>query len=248
MKHFTIILLLISLIAFKNATAQEDESAKESPISLSCDLMSRYVWRGLDFGSAPSIQPGIEYSKNGFTAGAWGAYTFTPGGQETDFYIGYTYNDILSFTVTDYFFPDELSDYNYFDFDSNTTGHLIETTLSYNGTEKLPLSITLAANVWGADALKINDDGTEGDIQYSSYAEVAYSFSNLDVFMGANLTSVDTDRGEVGFYGDDFGIINLGISSEKEIKITDDFSLPLSIALITNPQAEKIYFVAGFSF
>lgn len=38
------------------------------------------------------------------------------------------------------------------------------------------------------------------------------------------------------------------ISGTKEIKISENFNLPLYIALITNPQKEKMYFVAGFRF
>jgi hypothetical protein len=66
--------------------------------------------------------------------------------------------------------------------------------------------------------------------------------------MGFNLTNVDRDKGESGFYGDYMGVVNLGLTTTKEIEITNKFKLPLTVSLITNPQAEKIYLVAGFSF
>jgi len=245
----TLVLIAVCLSTTVKISAQEDSTMFESPLSISCDLMSRYVWRGTDFGGSPSIQPGIEYSKNGFAIGAWGAYTINaPGGQEVDMYASYTFLDMFSVIITDYYFPDELADYKYFSYNSSTTGHILEASLSFNGTEKLPLSLLLAANFWGDDAVRINDDGSEGALQYSTYAEASYAFKYFDLFVGVNLTGADTGRGETGFYGDNPGVVNLGLSTTKEIAISEKFSLPLSISLITNPQAEKIYLVAGFSF
>lgn len=251
MKRNCCIIFLVTILSISSSIlfAQQDNLDVKNPISISCDLMSRYVWRGTDFGGSPSIQPGIEYSNSGFSVGAWGAYaTNSSGVQETDLYISYTFKEILSLTLTDYFFPDELTDYQYFDYDKSTTGHILEATLSFNGTENFPFSILIATNIWGADAKKINTNGTTGNIQFSTYAKIAYSFNHLDLFMGTNLTSIDRDKGESGFYGDYMGIVNLGVTGTKEIAITDRFNLPLTVSLITNPQAQKIYFVAGISF
>lgn len=252
MKKYIFFILLVASLSLATADilyAQEDNAEAQSPFSISCDFMSRYVWRGTDFGGAPSIQPGIEYSKNGFSIGAWGAYaTNGPGLQEADLYISYAFSDMFSLTFTDYYFPDELADYKYYDFKKATTGHVFEASLSFNGTEKFPLSILIATNIGGADAKKINSDGSTGGIQYSTYAEFTYSFTHFDLFLGANLTSVDVENGESGFYGNDFGVVNLGITATKEINITNTFKLPLTVSLITNPLAEKIYLVAGFSF
>lgn len=252
MKKYSFISLTIialGLLISSESYAQNDSAKTENPISISCDLMSRYVWRGTDFGGSPSIQPGIEYSKFGFALGAWGAYaTNLPGIQEADLYLSYTFKEMFSLTITDYYFPDELTDYKYFDYDDKTTGHILETSLSFNGTENLPLSLMVATNVWGADATKINDDGTTGNLQFSTYAEASYSFKHFDLFVGCNLTAVDRAKGESGFYGDYMGIVNLGLTTTKEIEVTQKFSLPLTVSLITNPQAQKIYLVAGFSF
>ncbi len=248
MKKFSFILLVMVLI-ISNTYSQKDSTKAENPISISCDLMSRYVWRGADLGTAPSIQPGIEYNKSGFAIGVWGAYAINfQGYQESDFYLGYKfYKDMFSVLITDYYFQSDLASQNYFDYKKETTGHVLETTFSFNGTEKLPLSVMIAANVYGADAKKINDDGTVGNIQFSTYTELGYSLKYLNAFLGINLTKADTDRGESGYFGDEVGIINLGISTTKNIKITKSFTLPLTVSVITNPQAKKIYFVAGIS-
>ncbi len=45
----------------------------------------------------------------------------------------------------------------------------------------------------------------------------------------------------------DFGIVNIGVTKSKEIKITDSFSLPISGAVIFNPDSEQLYILAGIS-
>lgn len=246
---FFLIVLLISL-SCSNIMAQEGEQTKAgSPFSISCDLMSRYVWRGTDYGGSPSIQPGIEYSIKGFTVGTWGAFTTNlPGVQEVDLYASYTIKELVTITVTDYFFPDEIAGYNYFNYGDTTTGHVFEGALAFNGTEKIPVSFLIATNFYGADARRMKDNGSLGGLQYSTYAEIAYSFKYVDVFMGFNCTTPDTKKGEMGYYGDSFGVVNLGATFSKDIAITEKFSLPLTASLITNPQAEKIYLVVGLSF
>jgi hypothetical protein len=72
--------------------------------------------------------------------------------------------------------------------------------------------------------------------------------------MGFNCTSprkADSSTGyagEQGFYGNSFGVVNLGITVKKSIPITNRYSLPISTSLITNPQSGKVYFVVGVSF
>ena len=150
--------------------------------------------------------------------------------------------------LSDYYFQNDTLNQNYFDYKKETTSHVFEASLTFNGTENFPLSVLIATNIYGADAKHINNNGTTGKNDFSSYAELSYSFKYLNVFMGFNLTKVDTDKGETGYYGNTIGVVNLGATFSKNIKITNSYSLPVSVSLITNPQTEKIYFVAGLSF
>ena len=234
--------LFIGILLLSSQVVFSQQKKEENPFSISLDLVSRYVWRGADFGASPNVQPGIEYNKNGFTAGAWGAYAMSFNGyQESDLYLGYTFNDLVNVSLTDYFFQNGAS--NYFDYNKDTTSHIFEISVTYKGTKKLPLSILLATNVYGADAKK-----ADGKNQYSTYAEVNYDFKYISLFAGANLTPVDLDKGETGFYGNYLGFVNMGIKATKKVKITDNYSLPVNFSIITNPQTEKIFFVAGLSF
>lgn len=236
---FCFIILFTGIASF----AQEE---KESPFNTGVDLMSRYVWRGADYGRSPSIQPKCEFKKGGFIIGSWGAFsTNLPGNQEVDVYLSYTFfKEKISVYFTDYFVADEAqNNYNYFEYNDTLTAHVYEISATFNGTEKLPLSLLLAANIYGADARK-----TDGKIQHSTYAEIGYKFKYIKVFAGFNIVQPNRGMGESGYYGNYVGFVNIGCTASKEIKITDHYSLPLSVSFITNPQTEKVFLVAGVSF
>ena len=230
MKRITSFLLfLFAIIMLWTTTIQviAQEEEKRSPIDIGVDLMSRYVWRGTDYGSSPSIQPYLELGLGGFALGVWGAYTTNlPGVQELDLYATYTFSDVVTIGITDYFFPDEIFGYDYYEFRGDSSAHILEGMASFNGLENLPLTFMVGYNF-------------AYDSQNSTYFELGYSFSILDIFLGAGN----------GFYTTDgkFNIVNLGISVSKDIKITEKFSLPISASFITNPQAEKVHFVFGIS-
>ena len=45
-----------------------------------------------------------------------------------------------------------------------------------------------------------------------------------------------------------FAVINLGLTAVREITVSETFSLPLSISLIVNPEAEMSHLLVGMSF
>ncbi len=263
-------------MVFLPATAQNDaEEAKQEAensllsVDFGADIMSRYVWRGQALSSTPSIQPGMELSIGGLAFGAWGAYSFDglTDGAEADLYLSYTFlNDMLSVTVTDYFFPTDAigASNDYWRYGEDNTGHLFEGSLSFNGTDDLPLTLLVATNFYGADAKKVESDTLSDNFNeeignaYSTYIEVGYSFSvndvDLSAFVGFTPNSpqkADAETGylgESGFYGDYMGVVNLGITGVKEIKITESYALPVNASVITNPMSENIYIVFGISF
>jgi len=237
MKKFTLmaaigfLLLLFSLSGF----AQDE---KKSNLDVGSDFVSRYIWRGTDFGNSPSIQPFISYSIAGFEVGTWGSFA-TNGAdmQEVDLYASYTFlDDMISVGVTDYFFPGStVSMNNYFDYGDTTTGHIFEGNLNLSGPEKVPLSLSVNYNFYGAD--KDN----------SWYFELGYNGSckyvDFNVFVGAT-----TGKGIYLTPGaDGFSVVNVGLGVSKDIQITEKWSLPVFGQLITNPQAENIFLVFGFS-
>lgn len=273
MNQKNLILLALSLMLLSANTVCGQEMS--SPWSAGADLASRYIWRGLNAGgSSPSIQPAIEYTfgseKHAFSVGTWGAFSTsgTQTTQEVDIYISYTLNEKFSLILTDYFLPDETAARNnYFNFNTDwakinsgekaQTGHVLEAALQFNGTEKFPVRVLFAMNIWGADARKYNEVGgvmtAEDKIVMSKYVELGYSTTlknmNLEIFTGIALDNPNIKKGEpTGYYRQESaGIINLGLTLSKEIQITERFSLPVFTSLILNPEAENIFMVFGIS-
>lgn len=267
--------LCIMFLSIGSVFAQ-DEATEESAWSVGADFVSRYIWRGVNLGgSSPSIQPYLEYGfgndNHAFAIGAWGAYSLsgTQTGQEADLYLSYTLKGMFSLTFTDYFFPDETNGRNkYFNYNMDwdkinsgeepQTGHVVEAAISFDGTEKFPVSIMFAMNIWGADSQKYTEETgimvPEDKIVMSKYLELGYSSQvknvAVDVFAGMALDNPDTEKGEpAGFYGQrSMGFINLGLSLSKEIKITENYSVPVFGSFITNPEAQNIFMVFGVSF
>jgi len=212
------------------------------------DLVSRYIWRGTDFGNSPAIQPAMELGYSGFALGAWGSYSTNDANfQEADFYLSYTFKEMITIQVTDYFFPNgRATENDYLHYTDDSTGHVFEGLISFNGTEKIPVSLMIATNFAGADA-----HTHDGKLQYSTYIELGYSThigeTSLDVFLGGTPTNPNKDLGESGYYGPHAGVVNIGVTGGREIPITEKFSLPVSVSLIANPMQENIYFVLGIS-
>ncbi len=228
-------LLLLLLPSMQGLHAQDDNKSK---LDFGTDMVSRYVWRGTDFGNSPSIQPFISYSIAGFEIGTWGSFSTNAANmQEVDLYASYTFaKDMFTVGLTDYFFPDAtVSMNNYFDYGDTTTGHIFEGNLGFNGTGNVPLYFTANYNFYGAD--KDN----------SLYFEIGYKGSckyvDYTVFMGGA-----TGKGIYLTPGaDGFSVVNVGLGVSKDIQITEKWSLPLFAQIITNPQAQNIFLVFGFS-
>ena len=228
-------LTILAGMAF--STFAQEEKPGNCNLSIGADLASSYLWRGLQQGTGPAIQPWGEFSYKGLTLGTWGNYEFTGEFKEVDLYAKYTYKD-FSLLFIDFFYPDyEGLDQNYYNFDTKTTGHASELGLSFNGTEKIPVSVYGGVFLYGTPIdHKVNDTSA---MNYSTYFEINYlgklNDYSYNVFLGFTPT-------ESYLYGTEgFSVFNVGLSAKKAIKVTDGFSLPVKLTLATNPVSRKIF-------
>lgn len=235
---------LLFLSSAVSVSAQEATKSEGGKFSVSADLVSSYVWRGMPqgttHGGTPNFQPSLTYAIGGLTVGAWGSGSFDGEIKEVDLYATYAFNDLFSATVTDYNWT-FTSGRSYFSYKKDKTDHFFEASLNYAGTETFPLSVSLNTMLTGADY------NTDGDQAYSTYLELAYPLaSNAKLFLGSSLLdspSMYTPGEEKGF-----AVTNLGVKVSKEIKFSDTFSLPVYGIVGFNPSADNAYFVAGLTF
>ncbi len=270
MKNLITLLLLVvslNLAPLNHGYTQESPEPVETPgaaaqLNLGADLVSRYIWRGRDYGNSPSVQPNVSFSVAGFKIGAWGSYGLAQSTKkindstlvnmghyaEMDLYICYTYK-WFTLQVTDFFFPNPLNanDGNkYYNYENATTGHTLEGCLMFAGPDKFPLQLTVSTLFYGADKNKdsvgVYGAGTKNN--YSTYIEAAYIFKLKKIGVDLKPFVGGIPFGS-SWYGDYAGIVNCGLTASKTISITDKFSLPLYVSAITNPQAESVFLVVG---
>ncbi|MCW3804429.1 hypothetical protein OM074_02265 [Marinilabiliaceae bacterium D04] len=201
-------------------------TAAKAQFSVGADLVSRYVFRGLDYGNGAALQPTIEYSTGGFAIGAWGSYGLTAGSfTEADLYLSYGFDFGLSLGLTDYYYPGT----DWTNFEDKNSAHAIEFNLGYETG-----GLSLAGNY-----MLNNSEDNAGAENGTKYFEAGYSFDNLDIFIGAG-------DGWHSMSGD-FEVVNIGIGTSKEIKFSESFSLPVFGQAIVNPNTEQFHIVVGLS-
>jgi hypothetical protein len=195
-------------------------AAQESKCSVTAgaDLVSNYIWRGSKFGKGPAIQPGIKLNAGGFTLGAWGSYCLSDEeAPEADLYTSYSFGPV-SIGLSGYYFPG--SDF------FKTENHAFE----INGGLKQGI-LSLSAN-W----ILNEGAGSKGN---DLYFEAGIAAGKVNLTAGAG-NGWYTPSGK-------FNLCNLGISTTKEISVTDSFKIPLTGSAILNPATEQFFIVVGIS-
>ena len=193
----------------------------QAEVGLGADVVSRYIFRGTDFGNAATIQPSLSYSHGSLEIGAWSSWAITGGAaNENDLYATYS-NGPIAVTVTDYYFPTAVGA-EFLNFDADGGSH----TLEIMGTVDLEaVSVTGAVNV-------------HGDSEDSIYLEVALPLSG-EWSEGADV-SVAVGAGNGVYTTDDkFGLVVLSVTASKD---------SYSASYILNPESELTFLVFGKSF
>ncbi len=260
-------LFVFPLMAQDEKVFEEIKAQKESDgaaLNFGADIMSRYIWRGYDYGNSPAIQPNISLSWKGFNVGVWGSYAFSKhtlqindsifedaeNYSEIDLYISYTFK-WFTLLFVDYFTVNGLNanDGNrYFDYNNATTGHAFEGTLAFDGTDTFPLQLTVNTIFYGDDKDKDSTGvyGTGTKNNFSTYFEASYTFNISKIGVELKPFIGGTPFGS-SWYGPTAGIINVGLTARKTIEITKTYGLPLQVSFITNPQSQSAFLVFGIS-
>ena len=212
--------------------------AQEIETTVSGDIVSSYIWRGQDLGNV-SLQPTLGIGYKGFSLSAWGSVGLSDPAdtKEFDLTLGYTVGG-LNIGITDYWFNTGLDPENrYFKYDAHGTNHVFEANIGYDFGLA---SVQWFTNIAGNDG--VNKDGKRA---YSSYVEVAVPFkvATVDWTATAGAVPYATD-----FYGTTgFAVTNVSLRADKEIKVTDSFSIPVFGQVTGNPCSQKAYLVFGIT-
>ena len=220
--------------------------------SIGADVFSRYVWRGTDLGESMAVQPALTFGFGALEVGAWGSYSVSASGagaNENDIWATYTVTApngaSFSFGFTDYYFPGPGAEGFFV-----TDAHTLELSASFTGLESFPISLY-------AGRMSRNDPDN------SLYLEASVpvsAFEEVDLSLTAGMVA-----GESDFYGTEgTAFVNLGITASKDLVITEDFAVPMSVSYIVNanrleddgqmdhehdhgPDPDRAFLVFGFS-
>ena len=222
MKTLKKISSLLALAVVLMLSVSDTTKAQKVEVSTGVDLYSTYVFRGVAF-SGPSYQPSFEVSTGGFAIGAWGSQDFANTFQEMDLYLGYTFDFGLYLGLTDYYYPGSSFE--------DGESHAIEINAGFEID-----NFSLAANYIPAEAVNAGSIG--GDM----YFEAGYSVDDAtSLFFGAG-------NGWHTNFTDDFGVVNIGATTGKELVISDTFTVPVSGSVVYNAYSKQFYILVGFSF
>ena len=228
-----IVLLAMGLVMSMTTLAQD-----EIETTVAADVVSSYIWRGQDLGSA-AVQPTLGVGYKGLSLTAWGSYGLvnTADTKEFDLTLAYTTGG-FNIGITDYWFSEGLDpDGRYFKYEANSTNHMFEANIGYDfGVASIQWFTYFGGN-----------DGTNKDDKraYSSYAEVAVPFKLATVDWTATAGIVPWATTLYDTNG--FAVTNLALKATKEIKVTDSFSIPVFGQIVGNPCSQKGYLVFGFT-
>jgi hypothetical protein len=236
---FKIVLFLaiVNSFCFITNITNAQTTEKTTSLKVTADLASTYVWRGsLATGSpTPNFQPALGYINGNFEIGVWGSTDFIGSYKELDPYISFTAGKIkLGFTDYNWSF----SRADYFNYKNSETGHRLEGTIGFTGTETIPVTVTWNSMFYGFD----KDPADSTKQAYSTYIELGYTRGAASFFFGFTpwagyYNNYGTTSFDPGASKKTFSVVNVGATVSKALKISETYSLPVRATLAVNPSA-----------
>lgn len=235
-KFRKIILLTVALLmcSLSNLQAQTPKALKLSNFSASLELTTKYMWRGIEYGTSPVVFPMLSYDYKGFNAYVMGGYAVNGSHQEVDFGVSYT-KDGVSVGMNDYYYPSAVGEKDrYFEFEKGKTGHSVEAVVSLNPTQ-IPVYLLASTYVYG------NDKNPDGKQSYSSYIELGYSHAFHDDNQITVLAGATLNKSFYTNYESGFSVCNVAVKYQTHIPL-GKYKLPVSASYVLNPYMDKSYF------
>ena len=239
-----LLIILVVVCSVQIGTAQDTE-VKKSPISFSASLQTNHLWRGLVITDKPmlGVITTLKLNESGsFTTGFWGGMAFSNDNdgthyKEVNYYMQYAANG-FSIGLWDLFNTRGATDVDVWDYDKETTGHLLDLRTSYNFGESFPLTLEADVLLFGSGESQLNNNG-DLENRYSTYVQVTYqlignSKVNLDAFVGAGFS---LNGGNTNLYvdgQDKFNLVNVGFTASKIVKLAN-LRIPVTATTFWNP-------------
>lgn len=243
MKHllYTAILVLTCQLSVfaqtdnDNEVEEQEETTTYRPFNFNLQVKNMHLWRGYRVTDAPMTAANINYvSKNGkFKAGLWGGSGFNGDYHEFDYYVSYSTGG-FDFAIWDINNYSDYPDAKIFDYDIRETSHFIDVSAAYT-FKKIPLKLSWATIVQGRDFYE--DENGDLKNSFSHYVEASYTLMqednwSLGAYAGFAFSATTDD--DTNFYGPKSGFNNLGFVYNRDLKVLDKYTLPVSATAMWN--------------
>jgi len=212
--------------------------------SLSADIVSKYIWRGIEISENPNFQTNLclSYTKNwgAVEFGLWSSLTFNEAFSEADFYLKYSYltENIGKFSLClyDYYYPFNDKEFN--DFSGDGEGaHTLDLIFDYEGPKSFPITFQFSKILYN----NFPDNG-------SIYLELGYLW-DLESFSFKFLTSAAEGRSLTYLIDSEkFQINSIGLNFNTQLSFSESFNLPVDFGFHRNLNLDKNFFYLVFSF
>jgi hypothetical protein len=250
----TLFLSLSVLVALPAATAQPTEEPIVDPepaptvtVDAGVTLASRFIYRGINLGEAPQIQPSLSLNAGDFQLSLWSSHPIAqPSDESIESPRDANYREVLFWalynidvgvgTLTPYM----QNHYNpnvgeLFNFDGGGDGaHFLQAQLMFSGDERLPIDALIG---W----VFYNDPGD------SIYLEGGYRFSVSGLDLRAFAGGVPGESPFNGVAEDEPTLTNVGLSASRTLDVSETLSLPVGVSFIFNPHTEDAFAVFSIS-
>lgn len=245
------VILLTGLTGYAQKTAISDtietpkQEIKKSRLDFNVNLRTSHLWRGLVINDGMTATGYLHYAldkKQHFTVGFWGGAGFAGNYTEINYFVQYQKND-LSIGLWNLFNTKGIENPEVFNYDKNTTTHLIDLRTSYRFPSTFPLRVEADVLLYsGLNDRELNNENQYRS-RYSTYVEVSYPIIrdqkvNLNLFLGAAFPIIGSKHLYTSNVESNFDIVNAGMALTKNIEIFD-YKLPVSATAMWNP-ANKI--------
>lgn len=245
-KGMGVLALGLALLAPSIAAGQFGEEEPEIAVGASVDLVTSYIWRGLELSDEPNIQPSVWVAYGPLEVGTWGSHSIEADFHEQDFWVTYYLpeNSAGSFALTlnDYYINSDFGE-DFFDFsgteECDPEEGVGDPPMCATGPHTLELAATFSPAAVPVDLLVAYN--FHNDPQSAVYAEAFYGPSIGEYELGFTAGGV---LGESQWYygTDGAALTNLGASVARSMA-AGRFSIPVGAQVIYNPDQEETYFV-----
>ena len=240
-----VLFILLAAFAAQVSSAQKKQ-LKEGFVDFSVAIKTSHLWRGLIISDKPmaAVFIKLKLNKSGsISTGFWGGMAFSNESdgtsyKEINYYLQYADNG-FSIGFWNLFNTRGNENPDVWNYNKETTGHILDLRTSYNFGDSFPLS--LQANVFLRGSVDGQYTHLNFEQRYSTYVQVAYplvtaSKVTVSGFVGAGFSL----NGDTHIYGDgtqNFDLVNVGFTFSKTVKF-GDHNLPFSVNTLWGPSVE----------